>query len=97
MTNYKPLGIHTPSYALQACTQTSVIIQAMEGKGYSNNCSNFGGNASKKRKLEHDSFEEKMKIMQDNRFAIKEIFLRFPHLRQNKSKQVGYYRKCCVK
>ena len=70
MTNYKPLGIHTPIYALQACTQTSVIFQAMKGKRYSNNCSNFGGNASKKQKLKHDSFEEKRKTMQVNQIGI---------------------------
>ena len=75
-----PFGIHKPIYALQACTQTSVIFQAMKGKGHSNNCSNFGGNASKKQKLKHDSFEEKRKTMQVNQIGIDQIFLRFPHL-----------------
>ena len=83
MIKYMPLGMHTPIYELQTWTQTSVIVQAMEGKGYSNNCSNFGGNASKKRKLKHDSFEEKRKIMQVNPIGINQIFLRFPHLIEN--------------
>ena len=52
----------------------------MKGKGYSNNCSNFGGNATKKQKLKLDSFEEKRKIMQVNPIGIDQIFLRFPYL-----------------
>ena len=67
-------------YALQAYNQTSVIFQAMKGKGYSNICSNFGGNASKKQKLKLDSFEEERNIMHANPFTTEQIVLRFPYL-----------------